>query len=111
MVTKILTNKGTVISMSDKQDEKTSTLDCITKPKVETLYKNEHVRILRERLVWVYKRSPPQIQELINQSLLKFAEAVKEYCQCEERVWVKTENKFACLNCGTRHDKGLEGES
>lgn len=73
------------------------------KIKEKTLFRAVDVRLLRERLAWVHKRSPVQIQEQINQTLLSFAMKVKEYCKCEEQVFINKENKYACLNCGTRH--------
>ena len=68
----------------------------------ETLFKLKDVRLLRERLAWIYKKSPPAIQVQISNTLLQFANNVKEYCKCEERVYVAPENKMACLNCGER---------
>ena len=68
----------------------------------ETLFKNKDVRLLRERLAWVHKISPPFIQQHVNETLAKFALSVREYCKCEERVYIKLENKNACLNCGER---------
>lgn len=42
------------------------------------------------------------IQDQINKTLKQFATAVSEYCECEEKVYVANESKFACLNCGRR---------
>ena len=77
--------------------------------KNETNFKVKDVRLLRERLAWVYKKCTPDIQTQITQTLLAFAKSVSEYCQCEEKVYIAKENKFACLNCGTRHIKA-EGD-
>ncbi len=67
-----------------------------------TLFKSQDVRLLRERLCWVMKKSPPHIQAQINDTLLRFAKSVSEYCRCEDRSYVAAENKYACLNCGKR---------
>ena len=72
--------------------------------KSETLFKLKDVRLLRERLAWCFKKSPPMIQDQINKTLLQFAISVKEYCKCDEQVYVSLEGKNACLNCGARHD-------
>ena len=74
----------------------------------ETVFKAKDVRLLRERLVWAMKKSPPQIQTIIHQTLLVFANNVKEYCLCEEKVYITAENKDACLNCGTRHENTMK---
>lgn len=71
----------------------------------KTQFQAKDVRLLRERLVWVYKKCTPDIQAQITQTLLAFAKSVSEYCQCEEKVYISKENKFACLNCGIRHTK------
>lgn len=70
-----------------------------------TQFKADDVRILRETLVGVMKKAPPQIQARCHDALLRFAKSVSEYCKCEERVFVEHEQKFACLNCGRRHIK------
>ena len=70
----------------------------------KTLFRNEDVRLLRETLCWVMKKSPPQVYSIIDQKLKQFAFQVSKYCQCEEIVFVKAENKNACLNCGKRHE-------
>lgn len=72
--------------------------------KKETTFKAKDVRLLRERLAWCFKKSPPQIQQQIHQTLIQFAANVSEYCQCEEKAFVAPENKYACLNCGKRHN-------
>lgn len=74
----------------------------MAKKRKETLFKANHVRLLRERLVWIYRKSPPMIQDQINKTLKQFALAVSEYCECEEKVYVAPESKYACLNCGRR---------
>ena len=72
--------------------------------KIETIFKAKDVRLLRERLVWALKRSPPQVQAQIHQTILLFAKNVAEYCQHEDYVFIGVENKNACLNCGTRSE-------
>ena len=74
----------------------------------ETIFKAKDVRLLRERLVWAAKKSPPQIQTVIHQTLLAFAKSVSVYCLCEEKVYIVAENKDACLNCGTRHENNMK---
>ena len=78
---------------------------------MKTLFKLEDVRLLRERLAWCFKKSPPMIQDQINKTLLQFAVSIKSYCKCEEQAYIATEGKNACLNCGTRHDlpEGTDG--
>ncbi len=75
----------------------------------ETVFKASDVRLLRERLCWVFKKSPPQIQSLIDQTLKTFAYNIRDYCKCEEKVFIQAEKKYGCLNCGRRHLK-LEGD-
>lgn len=71
----------------------------------ETQFTNKQVRILREALSAVHKKAPPLIQKRIQTALLDFANSCVEVCQCEEKVFIERENKFACLNCGYRHTK------
>ena len=79
----------------------------------ETLFKLKDVRLLRERLAWCFKKSPPMIQDQIHKTLLQFAENVKEYCKCDEQAYIAKEGKNACLNCGKRHDlpKDIDGRN
>lgn len=69
----------------------------------ETSFKAKDVAILRECLANVCKRTPPGLQQKIIDSLKLFALSIKEYCMCEDKVYIEKENRFACLNCGTRH--------
>lgn len=69
------------------------------------LIKQEHVRILRESLAWACRRSGGLVQQKLTEDLFRFAKAIQSYCQCSERVYVQTERKYACLDCGKRHDK------
>lgn len=70
--------------------------------KQETIFKASDVRLLRERLVWALKKSPPHIREQIHQTILLFAKNVSAYCKHEDFVYVAAEDRNACLNCGTR---------
>lgn len=72
--------------------------------KQETMFKARDVRLLRERLVWALKKSPPHIREQIHQTILLFASNVKAYCKHEDFVFITAEGKNACLNCGTRFE-------
>lgn len=72
--------------------------------KQQTPFTWEHIRHLREKLVWCFKKSPPMIQQEIHKTLLEFQNKIKDICQCEETAYVAPENKMACLNCGKRHD-------
>lgn len=74
----------------------------MTDKKARTCFKNEDVRILREKLSWLYKKVPPPLQEQIAQALLAFAKSIEGYCKCEEKVHIALEGKDACLNCGKR---------
>jgi len=65
-------------------------------------------RILRERISWAVKKVPGPVAAYLTEALKRYAEAVKPYCQCVEKVYVELEKKYACLDCGTRHRK-LEG--
>ena len=77
--------------------------------KKETIYTNKQVRILREALSAIHKKAPPLIQHRIETALLDFANATMDICQCDEKVYIEKENKFACLNCGYLH-RSKEGD-
>ena len=72
----------------------------MTDKKQQTIFRNIDVRLLRERLVCVMKKSPTHIAEQINKTLLMFAKNTREYCKHEEFVFITAEGKDACLNCG-----------
>jgi len=74
----------------------------MTDKKQETVFKASDVRLLRERLVWALKKSPPHIREQIHQTILLFAKNVSSYCKHEDYVYITAEDRNACLNCGTR---------
>lgn len=70
------------------------------------MVQQKHARILREALAKLAnpRQSPPAICQYINQQLARYAESVKPYCECNERVFIAAENKEACLDCGQRHE-------
>jgi len=67
-------------------------------------FKQKDVRILRECLAWCFKNAPPLVQTKIDTDLKYFATRIKPYCTHDENTFVKSENKYACLDCGTRSD-------
>lgn len=69
-----------------------------------TVFKAKDIAILRECLAGLYKQVPPVLKKKIHDALSHFALSVKGYCQCENKSFVGNENKFACLNCGTRYE-------
>lgn len=75
----------------------------------ETPFRPKDVAILRECLAGLHKKVPPILQKKITNALLQFATSVKEYCQCDEKVFIENEQRYACLNCGTRH-KNKDGD-
>lgn len=72
------------------------------KPK-QHFIKQEDAALLRECLSWCWKKAPPQVKFKVHDTLKRYAEKVGKYCECPARVFVGTENKFACLDCGKRH--------
>lgn len=76
-------------------------------------------KILREYLAGLIKYLPPQIAVVAIKILKQYADAVKPYCQCPEKVYIEKENRHACLDCGYRHkkaggdrsDEGDEGDA
>ena len=74
-----------------------------------TEFKAEHIRILRESLVWSHSKAPAYVKKKIINDLLRFADSIKELCQCEDKAFLEQEKKYACLNCGRRH-KSEEGD-
>ena len=75
---------------------------------IEPMVKQKDARILRECLCRIYKTAPALIKQNIHNELKRYAIAVAKYCKCPDRSFVKDENVFACLDCGTRHQKPLE---
>lgn len=70
---------------------------------LETRFKPKDVAILRECLAGLHSKVPPVLAKKITDSLRWFADSIKDYCQCEEKVFIANENRYACLNCGFRH--------
>ena len=77
----------------------------IPKGLAEATVKQQDAKILRECLAGLYHKAPILIQQKIHIALLSYAKAVSKYCECHDRSWVEKENKFACLDCGTRYRK------
>lgn len=77
--------------------------------KRETFFRYKDMRILREALSNLHRKAPPMIQKKINTVLKEFAVNVKPYCECDEKVFIEKEKRFACLTCGHRH-KTPEGD-
>ena len=69
----------------------------------ETPFRPKDVAILRECLAGLHKKVPPVLQKKITDCLLRFASSIKDYCQCDEKVFIENEQRYACLNCGYRH--------
>ena len=69
----------------------------------ETMVKQRHAAILRECLAWASRRTPPTVQKKILTDLARYAQEVREYCECPQRVFIDREKKYACLDCGQRH--------
>jgi len=72
-----------------------------------TYIKQQDAALLREGLAWCYKISPPNVQKRIHGILKRYALEVAKYCECPERVYIKAEGKFACLDCGERHESAF----
>jgi hypothetical protein len=75
------------------------------KERKKNYFRSEDVRILRECLSWVHKKSPALVQIKTLEALQRFAQRVRPYCVCEEISYVALEDKYACLDCGKRHAK------
>lgn len=98
---KVIKKKVTKIgdaSITESEQTET-TLDILGK---EPMLKQKDVRILRESLVWAFKRLQPQDQVKVVADLKRFSKQIESYCECPERVFIAKENKEACLDCGKR---------
>lgn len=93
--------------MTDMNDTKQK-VELTIGQKAEPMIKQKDARILRECLCRVYRKAPDLIKQDIHNELKRYAIAVSSYCKCTDRSFVKDENVFACLDCGTRHQKPLE---
>ena len=74
-----------------------------------TKFESKDIRLLRECLVNIYKKSPIPIRAQINEILLRFSDQIRDRCECEEKSFQEKENRYACLNCGYRH-KNKDGD-
>jgi len=75
----------------------------MTNQSTEAYVKQKDARLLREGLAAVFKTAPAPVKERIHGILLRYADAVKGYCQCTDRSFVAKERLFACLDCGRRY--------
>lgn len=66
--------------------------------------KQRDAKILREALAGLYSKVPPMAQRKILTALSEYGARVGEYCECPEVAFIEKEKKFACLDCGKRHD-------
>lgn len=73
--------------------------------KKETRFRYKDVRPLRECLANLHRKAPPRIQKKIDETLKQFAKAIKDYCECDEKVFIDRQNRFVCLSCGRGHRK------
>lgn len=69
------------------------------------MVRQEHAAVLREGLARLAKFGHPSINEIVNDSLLRYAAAIAPYCKCPQRAFVQKEGKFACLDCGRRYQR------
>lgn len=60
------------------------------------------VRILRETLAKLARFGHPLVARVASVALTKYAAQIKQYCQHPEKVFLPTENRDACLDCGNR---------
>lgn len=67
--------------------------------------KHEHVRILREAVAWAIKKMPPHYRVKLMGDLARYGFGVAPYCEHVETVYIKSEAKDACLDCGKRLDR------
>lgn len=61
-----------------------------------------HARILREAIAKLTKLGNPFVTRICVTALSNYAKGVAPYCECVESVFITTENKTACLDCGKR---------
>lgn len=67
------------------------------------MVKQEHARILREAVAKLTKLGNPFVTSICVGALQQYARAIKPTCECVDTVFIATENKAACLDCGRRH--------
>ena len=67
--------------------------------------KHIDARLLREALAHIYKKGSHPVKAYVNKILKQYANSVGNYCTCIDTVFIDNEMKFACLDCGKRHDE------
>jgi len=74
-----------------------------------SMIKQSDAAILREGLAYAHKYLRPDIAANVLGYLARFANSVREYCECPQQSWMPKEGEgvFACLDCGKRVVKDM----
>ena len=105
---KITKKKKQITKLGDASIEKTENVivdeNFLSTIGEEPVVKQKDARILREALSWCCKHLPIEAQKKTHNALRDYAISVGKYCKCFDRSFVRKEKKFACLDCGRRHE-------